>query len=238
MRWVTLSRCALALPLILLSFAAQAGNSSQYTFDVFMDGKQIGHHRVAVNEDAGRIEVKAATNLVVRAAFIPVFRFEHQRREIWENGQPVLISARTNDDGKKLNITVRPEKHGYVRIVNGRIDRFDDSVKVMTLWNRDIVNHTRFVSVILDKIIDVTFQYLGRERLILDGRAVVADHYRMDGDDHRDIWYDEGGQVLKVEFVRGGSEIQYVRTNAAPFKDGTKASIERAEISEFPQETN
>ena len=202
-----------------------------------MNGKQIGNHHIAITENAGRIEIDAATSLVVWAAFIPVFRFEHQRRELWENGRPVLISAMTNDDGKELNITVRPEDCGYVRIVNGRMDRFDDSVKVMTLWNQDVINHTRFVCVILDKNIDVSFQYLGRKKLSLDGHIVVADHYRMVGDDRRDIWYDGSGQVLRVEFVRGGAEIEYVRKDATVFEDRTNALSERATHPRYPKET-
>ena len=228
-------RCILALLLIISAFPTEARNTSLYTFAVLMDGTPIGDHRVAVSQAQGRIEVEAATSLVVRAAFIPVFRFEHQRREIWEDGRPVHISAKTNDDGKQLDIIVRQDKGGYVRSVNGRIDRFDDSVKVMSLWNQDVINHKRFVSVILDKTIDVTFQYLGRESLDLGDETVKADHYRMVGNDRRDIWYDDRGQVLKVEFERGGSEIEYVRRDAAP---GTGANgLDHPDGSDYPKET-
>jgi hypothetical protein len=62
---------------------------------------------------------------------IPVFRFSHQRREVWQDGRLLLIAARTDSDGHKLDITVRPDGHGYVRTVNNRVDRLDPSTKIL-----------------------------------------------------------------------------------------------------------
>ena len=39
---------------------------------------------------------------------VPLYHFSHERREIWEGGRPLLITARTDDNGEELDITLRP----------------------------------------------------------------------------------------------------------------------------------
>ena len=57
-------------------------------------------HRVAFRHDGGRIEIEAAMELKVSFAMVPLYRFSHQRHEVWQDGQPLLINARTDDDGE------------------------------------------------------------------------------------------------------------------------------------------
>jgi hypothetical protein len=68
-----------------------------------------------------------------------------------------------------------------------------------------------FASVIEDDILEVAFSYIGRETLTIAGLELQVDHYRMDGDEERDIWFDRDGQVARVTFPRDGAEIEYLR---------------------------
>jgi Family of unknown function (DUF6134) len=202
-----------AAALVASASGARADDAGVFTFTVSRNGEPIGEHREAFRHDGTRIEIDAATELRVTFAMIPVFRFSHQRREIWQDGRPLLIAARTNSDGDKLDITLRPNGHGYIRTVNDRVDRLDPSTRVLAFWNRDTVTAEpgRFVSVVEDDTLEVAFSYLGRETLTIAGRQLEADHYRMVGDEERDIWYDPDGQVARVTFPRGGAEIEYLR---------------------------
>jgi hypothetical protein len=69
----------------------------------------------------------------------------------------------------------------------------------------------RFVSVVEDETLEVAFSYLGQETMTIAGQRVEVDHYRMLGDEERDIWYDPDGQVARVTFLRDGAEIEYLR---------------------------
>ena len=192
---------------------AWADDAGVFTFTVSRNGDPIGEHRVAFRHEGTRIEIDAATELKVTFAMIPVFRFSHQRREVWQDGRPVLIAARTDSDGHKLDITVRPNGHGYIRTVNDRVDRLDPSTKILAFWIRDTVtpDPARFVSVVEDETLEVAFSYLGQETMTIAGQRVEVDHYRMLGDEERDIWYDPDGQVARVMFLRDGAEIEYLR---------------------------
>ena len=50
-----------------------------------------------------------------------------------------------------------------------------------------------FASVIEDKTVELGFHYFGKERMTIEGRELAVDHYRMVGEEERDIWYDADG---------------------------------------------
>lgn len=202
---------AVALPLILLSFGALAGDGGVYTYNVLLNGQPVGHHQVAFFRHNGRTEIEAVSDVEVRFAFIPVFRFDHHRREVWESGRPVYIAATTDNDGDKYDITVRKSGDGAVRVVNDRTERFDGPIRALTLWNRDIVHYDTFVSLIDDEVVHASFEYQGLQPLSLGGQKIETDHYRMIGDASRDVWFDQAGHVAKVKFWEGGSKIEIVR---------------------------
>jgi Family of unknown function (DUF6134) len=208
---------AALLVMAAASAAALAGDAGQYTFTVLKDGDPVGHHRFAFERDGDRIGIREATDIDVRFATIPVYSFEHEGRQVWENDRVLRIDATTNDNGEELDITVRPDgRGGYVRTVNGRVDEFDRSKQVLAFWNKDIISHQDFFSVVEDKVLKVSFKFVGREKITLAGKQVEVDHYRMVGDEERDLWFDQAGRIAKVEFSRRGSEIAYVRDQVAP----------------------
>lgn len=205
-----------ALVLALTGPAALAADAGEYTFTVLKDGAPVGEHRFAFDRDGNRIEIEEETDIEVRLALIPVYQYEHERHEVWQNGRALSIRSRTNDNGKRLDITVRPDREGYIRTVNGRVDKFDDSTAILTFWRRDLLEHHAFFSVVEDKTMRVSFEYLGKEVIRIDGQRMPVDHYRMVGDEERELWFDPAGHVAKVEFERRGAEIEYLRNEARP----------------------
>jgi Family of unknown function (DUF6134) len=207
---------AAALVGTVASTAALAGDAGEYTFTVLKDGAPVGRHRVAFDHEGNRIEIREETAIEVRFAMIPLYTFAHEGRQVWEDGRAVRIDATTNDNGEKFDITVRTNPDGYIRTVNGRVDRFDRSTAVLAFWNKDTLEHNRFFSAVEDKTLDVSFQFVGQEKFTIAGEQLDVEHYRMTGDEERELWYDAAGHIAKVELRRHGSTIAYVRDQATP----------------------
>jgi hypothetical protein len=206
--------CRLAAAALLLmtpSLPALADEAGEYTFTVLSNGEPVGRHRFVFERDGDRIEIQEATEIEVTFATIPLYTFEHQARQVWQDGRAVLIDATTDDNGEKLDITVRDTGHGYVRTVNGRVDRFDPSRFVLAYWNPDTLEHEAFFSAIEDKTLNASFVLVGMDQIKLAGKPIEAQHYRMVGDEERELWFDADGNVAKVTFQRYGTQIEYVR---------------------------
>jgi len=209
--------------LLAMPLAALADNAGEYTFTVLRDGAPIGTHCIAFHPDGARIDIREATAIEVHLGVIPIYSFEHEAHQIWEGGRPVRIDGTTKDNGKELRITVRPGDHGYIRTVNGRVDKFQDSTAVLALWNKDALKHHSFFSAVEDKTFEAAFEFAGREKIAIAGAELDVDHYRMIGDEERELWYDSAGHIAKVRLHRLGSEIDYVRDQLSPRPPGSSA---------------
>ena len=122
-----------AAALVAMSLAALAEDAGEYTFTVLKDGAPVGRHRVEFDRTGDRIEIREESEIDVRLAMIPVYSFEHEAHQIWENGRALQIDATTNDNGEELQITVRPDGEGYIRTVRlGRqVRQFDGRPRVL-----------------------------------------------------------------------------------------------------------
>ena len=101
-------------------------------------------------------------------------------------------------------------------MVNGRVDELDDSTAILAFWNRDTLDHKVFVSAVEDDMLEASFHFVGREKMVVAGKELAVDHYRMVGDEERDLWYDTAGHLAKVRLDRFGSDIAYVRDQLTP----------------------
>ncbi|MGI9501349.1 MAG: DUF6134 family protein, partial [Geminicoccaceae bacterium] len=52
-------------------------------FEARRNGDPIGHHAVSFTEDSERLIGDVEISLTVTFAFIPVYRYRHQNREVW-----------------------------------------------------------------------------------------------------------------------------------------------------------
>jgi Family of unknown function (DUF6134) len=204
--------------------AALAGTAGEYTFTVLKDGSPVGHHCIVFQRRGDRIEIREATEIEVRLAMIPIYRFEHEGTEVWQDGRALRIDGTTNDNGEKLDIAVRRNADGYTRMINGRVDEFDDTKQALAFWNKDVVNHDDFFSVVDDKIIRASFEFVARDQITVAGQKLDVEHYRMVGDEERDLWFDRSGRIAKVAFSRLGSEITYLRDQLAPLEPASNCA--------------
>jgi hypothetical protein len=213
------TRSLLALATLLAAAApasAVVGHAGVYTFTVLRNGSPIGRNCIAFREEGARVEIREATDIEVRLAMIPVYRYERKGREVWENGRALRIDGTTDDNGERLDIAVRRTDGGYTREIDGRVQTFDASMHPLAFWSKGVVQHESFFSVVDDKVLDVSFEFLGREKAAVAGTEIETEHWRMVGDETRDLWFDMAGRIARVEFRRLGSGIAYVRDQLAP----------------------
>jgi hypothetical protein len=207
---------AILISASVASTGALACEEGTYTFTVLRNGDPVGRYQVVLNCQGDRTVIQETAKIKVRFLTIPVYSFEYQGRQVWKDGRAIRVDAVTRRDGDELDITVRANDDGYLRTVNGRVDKFDSSMRVLAFWDKETLNHHEFFSVVEDKTLNVSFPFLGWEKISVAGKQLNAEHYQMVGDEERDLWFDAKGRVAKIEFRRHGSGIAYVRDQIAP----------------------
>ncbi len=202
-----------ALALFLLPWSAYAEHLSKYNYVVLRDGEPIGTHIVTVSPEGRDFKIEAKTDLAVKFGPLTLFRLEHHRREMWRDGELESMTAHTDKNGDIYDIAITREPQGYKRVINGRTDSFDPSVKVLTLWHDDLFKYTSFLSPMDDKTYKISVDFVGADKVDLIDRSVDALEYRISGDTNRELWYDADGHIMKVSLLDHESRIDYVLTS-------------------------
>jgi hypothetical protein len=180
-------------------------------FDVRRQGKPFGTHEVRFDVLAdGTIE--AQTKVKLRAGFgpIPLYRYDLQATERWQDGRLVGLNGEVYKDGKEGSVTAQAD--GDVIDVEGT--GFDGTVPVNTIpashWNIAQTQASMLLSSENGQLIDVSVRPEGRETLEIAGQPVEANKFLLDSDIDVTLWYDDAGRWLKLSFSARGQEIDYV----------------------------
>ena len=108
----------------LLPFgAARATRPDALNFVAYRDGSEIGGHEVRFTQQEERLQVDIEIRFDVTFAFIPLYRYRHRNREIWQGDRLVELEAQTDDDGTEH--WVRAETQGERMIVTSSAGRLD-----------------------------------------------------------------------------------------------------------------
>ena len=198
-----------ALPRVSLAAACDRPPLGKIVYRVLRKGDPLGEHVATFRRDGDDLVVTNDIELVAKILGIPVYRYEHRNEEIWRDGALQAVSSHTNKDGKKFDLTA--ERRGGTLHVKGRKGELalDGDVLTTSLWHPETPNAKQLLDIEDGVVKAVSGTMTGRERVPGPNGKRPAKHYRIDGDMTRELWYDAGCRLLRVEFdtKKDGSRI-------------------------------
>lgn len=202
---------AIAASALITSAASALPSASPLHFTVLRDGKPVGTHSLIFQNDAGGLKVTVDTDVVVKFAFVPVYRFEHHGEEIWRKGRLASLSSTTNDDGTSHHLQVSADSANLAVHGDDKTSNLPPSTIPASLWHPGTVEQASLMNTLDGHPMAVTVKDLGEEIVTVRGQSQTAHHYVLSGDLLRDLWYDPEGTLVQVRFqAQDDSEIRYV----------------------------
>lgn len=181
------------------------------SFDIIRNGSRIGGHAYRFEARGNRIEVAIRTEIDYRFLFIPLYRFEHDSREVWENGRLTSLSSDTDEDGTPVKLRVSLDATSLQVIGKEGETRVDLETVPASLWNRRIVERDEVLGTVSGNIKKVKVEDLGEKIRTVRDETVRTHHFRLSGEYNRDLWYDADNILVHVRFeASDGSTIEYV----------------------------
>ena len=209
-----LSRPFVATILLMLSsVAAAAAEPATRTlmFDVFLDGEKIGYHRFDIDGPESNAAVRSEASFDVKFLFVTAFSYRHTATESWSNGCLDEIEARTDSNGKMLNVFGERTGERFVIDTGEREAELPECVMSFAYWNPGFLEQPRLLNPQTGEYLEVEVQHLGQDTVKLSGREVPARSVRLTAR-QMDItlWYSENAEWLALESVaKGGRIIRY-----------------------------
>lgn len=204
---------AVAAALAFLSPTASAlpGATAPLHFTVLRDGKPVGTQSYDFIKDDNGLKVIIDTDVVVKFAFVPVYRFEHHDEEVWRDGRLAALSSTTNDDGTSHHLKVSTGPAGLAVDGDDKASNLPMTTIPASLWHPATIKQGTLMNTLDGHPMTVAVKDLGEETVKVHGQSQTAHHYALSGDLLRDLWYDPQGTLVQVRFrAKDDSEIRYV----------------------------
>jgi hypothetical protein len=180
--------------------AADGPVKREWAFRVLLDGHDIGRHDFRLIEQAGGQEIDSRARFQVKALFIPLYRYEHDDREIWRDGCLVGLEARTNDNGERHSVK------GILRDETFSVQRQDGSadlpacVRTFAYWDPDFLRAHQLLNTQTGLYEEVQIEPRGREQIEVLGQSRNAmRHSIRTGKYAIDVWYSPEGEWLQLQ---------------------------------------
>jgi len=184
--------------------------SGDLSFTVLRNGDPIGKDVLSFEKRSNHLVVHVKTDIAVKVAFITVYRFHHQSREVWTNGRMTFIESTTDDDGTPH--TLHAEAGQGALVVDGDNKKSTAPAQIVpaSLWNHDIVSSRTLLNTLNGTQMAINVRDLGPEQIMVHGRSTQARHFVLTGQLERELWYDDTGVLVQAKFKGSdGSSIIY-----------------------------
>ena len=196
-----------ALLSVLFAVATMPVSASELDakFLIKHEGKVIGFHHVRGRETALGLVVDTDVEMRVKFGPIPLYKYDHESREVWRNGEIISIESATNDNGTKTSVFAH--RKGDTLLIDGTLYSGPAPVDAVppSYWDRSLINSRSVINTQTGEILDVGVEHIGPSAAP-DNQA--AEQYRISGTIEVDVWYDGSRWVGSHLFV-DGEELVY-----------------------------
>ncbi len=178
-------------------------------FAAFRNGDAFGHHHVRFSKDGARLIVDIEIRFDVKFAFIPLYRYRHRNREIWQDGRLVRLSTETDDNGTPHSVIAEAvDDRLQVKSDGATLDLPGDTLPT-SYWSEAIGRRGMWLDTQKGEVVRSTITKEPAEMIEAGGRMVSATPYRLEGDITCRLWYSDG-YWAKLRFEGAdGSLIDY-----------------------------
>lgn len=214
-----LARGALAVAMLPPTFAALGSRpaaargippSGVIPFTARRDDDEFGHHHVRFDRSGNRLTVDIEIVLEVRLAFVRVFRYRHEGREVWEGGRLISMETRTDDDGEQFRVSAEATDEGLQVTGSGGDFMAPPDTIPGSYWNIALLDRPQVLNSQKGELTPIEVQSLGGQNIAAGPRRISARHHRVIGPTLEiDVWYNDADQWVKLAANIRDSRLEY-----------------------------
>lgn len=198
-----IKRITLSLALAYSVLCSQMVQAQEWSFAAWLDQQQIGTHRFSLDQN----QLRSRADFKVKVLFINAYRYQHQADETWQGPCLKKLSAHTEENKARTDVTGQQQDAQFVVENNSRKQFLPGCVMTFAYWNPEILKQTRLLNPQNAEYLDITVTDQGFKNITVKGQAISAHQYylqgRFEGKDKLKItlWYDQKQEWVGLESV-------------------------------------
>lgn len=182
-------------------------------YQVLVDNRPAGLHRVTTTTDGRRLEVDISADVRINYFTVYTYVYKYRAHEVWEDGQLVSIQVSSLDDGKRVKFALQADAQGLSGTFNGNELRTAAADASTAYWfNPDRANRAASVFSVLDvdtgKCSAADWRLAGRDTIAAAGKETACRHYRIGGPTPADLWFDETDHLVLQKSQEDGHSVE------------------------------
>ena len=186
----------------------QAGNSHVHrVFDIMRQGSKIGTNTFDIVRQGDTTNVRIATHILVKIAFINAYRYDHSESGTFRNDQLVTFKSTTDDNGTSHAIDAKQVGGKVALTVDGAETEAPKQIVPASLWGAGVAKRSQIFDPASGKRMAVTPHDLGTETVAMNGAPQELEHIKLTGAFPRDLWFDADGLVKMTLLGSDNSEV-------------------------------
>ena len=194
---------AAAIVLAFMSPPAVASPSGSYTYTVeHPTYGEIGTFTNLIRRRGDKVIVNTRIRIVARALFVPLYRFEADRTQVWRDGRLISYDSNTNDDGKTIILRGRAKADKFV--INGPRGEAVVAGDVVPTnpWSMRFTKVRITMTTTTGRVRPASVVKRGSRWLYLGDEAIRSRYFKISGG--QELWYDRRGVLVKFTHVLKG----------------------------------
>lgn len=202
----------LASGLFTLAMSVEASTAKNWTFQVFLDGKEIGHHEYNLTEEGGSLKVISKASYDVKFLFFNAYRYRHRAEELWRDGCLVDAMATTDDNGDKYDLRVQASGEQVNILLNDElsVEKALACPRSYAYWLPELNTSQQLINTQTGEVVDAVFTTLLPQSLPWSQEQVVTPIELRSDDGVIRLWYDQQGQWVGLQStLDNGRTLEY-----------------------------
>lgn len=194
---------ALSTQLSATEIATKYGKEAIYK--VTRNGKKIGTHTLNFSQNGNELLVSVDSSIRVTVLRIPIYRLNYKSEERWVDDTLISASATTTEDEDVSTVSYESSENEDVTT---------SSFFTSNHWHKGVLASRSLFNTLTGEVSNFNITDLGYDEVQTNGKTLPATRYRYSEDIEADVWYDDNGRWLKMQFIgeRGGI-IKYLRVS-------------------------
>lgn len=170
-------------------------------FTAYRNGSWFGAHKVTfAGERDTRLAVEIEIAFDYKLAFVPLYRYRHRNREIWQDGRLIELDTETDDNGTPFRVQAKAS--GDRIQVDGSGGKLDlpGSTYTTSYWNEATIERGEWLDTQSGELVRSKASVGEPEPVFVAGKQVDARPYQLEGDITCTLWFQDGRWV-KLRFI-------------------------------------
>ncbi len=151
-------------------------------FRIYRKGEPIGTRKTLMTPTGDGFTVDTTVEMAVGLAFVTVWRYRHEAREVWRHGRLAELETETDDDGSLHRVRGSALNDRFkIWSTEGDVSAPPDVMTSNDLWTMQVLDQRRVVNAQKGLVVPVTtspgesgfIEVLGRQTLVTQYRTKI-----------------------------------------------------------------